>query len=254
MRLTILTLLIFPLLLAQPLESRQELNLGVSAYKNAQYQEAIEHFSNAAKLDPNFTTAHLYLGTAYMQQYIPGAESPDNQKMAQLALDAFRRALNLEAQNEIAISSVASLYYQQKKFSEAADWYKRATAVNPNNKQAWYTLGVIAWSQFYPAYGQARAKLGMKPEDPGPLRDPQARQDLKAAYGAMIDDGIRNLEKALSLDPEYDDAMAYMNLLVRERADMDETQAEFQNDIKTADEWVRKALDTKKRKAERPRP
>jgi tetratricopeptide (TPR) repeat protein len=254
MRLTILTPLIFSALLAQPQEARQELNLGVSAYKDARYPEAIEHFSNAAQLDPNFVAAHLYLGTAYMQQYIPGSESPDNQKMAQFALDAFRRALNLDAQNETAISSVASLYYQQKKFSESADWYKRATAVNPNNKEAWYTLGVIAWSQFYPAYAQARARLGMKPEDPGPLRDQAARQNLTTAYGAMIDEGLRNLEKALSLDPEYDDAMAYMNLLVRERADMDETQAEYQSDIKTADEWVRKALDTKKRKAERPRP
>ena len=81
----------------------------------------------------------------------------------------------------------------------------------------------------------------MKPEDPGPLRDAQARQDLKAAYGAMIDEGLRNLEKAISLDPEYDDAMAYMNLLVRERADMDETQAEYQNDIKIADDWVQKS-------------
>ena len=94
----------------------------------------------------------------------------------------------------------------------------------------------------------------MKPEDPGPLPDRSSRQNLTAAYGAMIEEGLRNLERALTLDPEYDDAMAYMNLLVRERADMDETQAEYQNDIKTADEWVRKALDTKKRKAERPRP
>src|SRR4030095_9727418 len=125
MRLTILTLLIFPAVLAQPQESRQELNLGVRSFKNAQYQQAIEHFSNAAKLDPKFATAYLYLGTAYMQQYIPSVESPDNQKIAGLAMDAFRGALNLEAENEIAIFSIASLYYQQKKFTEAADWYKR---------------------------------------------------------------------------------------------------------------------------------
>ena len=34
----------------------------------------------------------------------------------------------------------------------------------------------------------------------------------------MIEDGIAELEKALQLRPDYDDAMAYLNLLYRERA------------------------------------
>jgi len=67
----------------------------------------------------------------------------------------------------------------------------------------------------------------------------------------MVDDGIGNLQKALDLDKEYDDAMAYMNLLIRERADLVESPDEYKKQIEVADSWVQKALDTKKLKASR---
>ena len=54
-----------------------------------------------------------------------------------------------------------------------------------------------------------------------------------------IQEGIDNLNKALQLRPDYDDAMAYMNLMYRERADVqcDDPSARAA-DLKTADEWV----------------
>ncbi len=45
--------------------------------------------------------------------------------------------------------------------------------------------------------------------------------------------------------------MAYMNLLIRERADLAESADEYKKEIEVADNWVQKALDTKKIKAER---
>jgi Flp pilus assembly protein TadD len=66
----------------QKLKSRDQLNKGVQAFKNAQYADAVESFKTAVELDPTFPTARLYLATAYMQQYIPGADSPENNRMA----------------------------------------------------------------------------------------------------------------------------------------------------------------------------
>ncbi len=43
--------------------------------------------------------------------------------------------------------------------------------------------------------------------------------------------------------------MAYMNLLIREKADLDDTPEQYKADTDTADKWVQKALDTKKMKA-----
>jgi len=59
----------------EKLRARDNLNRGVQAFKNASYAEAVEYFKEAVRLDPTFPTARLYLATAYMQQYIPGAES-----------------------------------------------------------------------------------------------------------------------------------------------------------------------------------
>lgn len=91
----------------------------------------------------------------------------------------------------------------------------------------------------------------MKPEDPGPIKDKKVKEELKEKYGAVIEEGIKSLEKAVETDKEYDDAMAYMNLLIRERADLADTPEQYKKDIDTADNWVQRALDTKKTKAAR---
>ena len=232
------------------LKSRDQLNQGVVAFKNAQYPEAVEHFKTAVELDPNFPTARLYLATAYMQQYIPGADSPENTQMATAAYDQFMKVLENDPKNVVAIASVASLYLNQKKWDDAQQWNEKLTAADPNNADAYYSLGFIAWSKWYPVYGTARANLGMRQEDPGPIKDKKVRDDLKARFGPTIDAGLQALDKALQINPDYDDAMAYENLLIRERADLTDTKEEYAQQTKIADDWVQKALATKKRKAE----
>ena len=60
------------------------------------------------------------------------------------------------------------------------------------------------------------------------------------------------LQKALDLRPDYDDAMAYLNLMYREKADLEcDDPAARAADLKTADEWVDKTMATKKTKAEK---
>jgi tetratricopeptide (TPR) repeat protein len=238
----------------QKLKARDQLNKGVQAFRNAQYALAVEHFKTAVELDPEFPTARLYLATAYMNQYIPGAESPENVQMAQAAFDEFNRVLEANPKDTVAIASIAMLKLQQKNWEEAKDWYRRLAEVDPTNKEAYYSLGFIAWSKWYPIYGTARANLGMKPEDPGPIKDKKVKEELKAKHLPEVEEGLRNLEKALQLDPEYDDAMAYINLLTREKADLMDDAAEYKREIEVADNWIQKALAAKKAKAERAAP
>ena len=235
----------------QQLKARDNLNKGVQAYKNAKYPEAVAFFQKAVELDPSFKTTHLYLATAYMSQYIPGAESPENVRMAESAYNEFQNVLKLDPKDELATASIASLYFNQKKLDDAKDWNKKSITLNPQNKDAYYTLGVIAWTQWLVPDREARNKMNMKPEDPGPLKDKKVRDELKAKYRPMLDEAVANMQKALDIDKEYDDAMAYMNLLVRYRADLDDSTVEYKKDIDEADNWVQKALATKKIKAER---
>jgi Tfp pilus assembly protein PilF len=170
--------------------------------------------------------------------------------MATAAFDNFKKVLEQEPKNSVAIASIASLNLNQKKWDEAQQWYEKLIAVEPQNADAYYSMGFIAWSKWYPVYGTARANLGMKQEDPGPIKDKKVKEELKAKYGPVIEGGLQALDKALQINPDYDDAMAYENLLVRERADLADTKEEYEKQQKIADDWVQKALATKKKKAE----
>ena len=102
---------------------------------------------------------------------------------------------------------------------------------------------------------EERAKLGLKPdENLNPKNKDQKKvcEELKEKNGPLIQEGIDNLQKAIQLRPAYDDAMAYLNLMYRERADVEcDDLAARQEDLKAADHWVDQTLLTKKAKAEK---
>ena len=234
----------------QKLKARDNLNQGVRAYKATKYADAVKSFQLAVELDPDFPTARLYLATAYMSQWIPGAESDENKKFATAAYDNFQKVLEKDPNDKLAIASIASLYYNQKKFQEAKEWNERLLKVDSQSKEALYTLGVIAWGKAYPVRGEARAKLSMKPEDPGPLKDKKVRAEVRKKNFALVQDGLRQLEAAVKVDPDYDDAYAYLNLMHRELADISDSPEEYKKELEQADAYVQKALEAKKRKAE----
>jgi len=67
-----------------------------------------------------------------------------------------------------------------------------------------------------------------------------------------IQECIDTLNKAIQLRPDYDDAMAYMNLMYRERGDVEcDDLASRAEDLKTADHWVDETLRIKKVKADK---
>jgi len=243
------------------LKSRDDINKGIAMYRAAKYPDAVELFKEAVSLDPDNTSAREYLATAYMMQWIPGADSPENSAFANKARAEFEGVLEKNPGETVALASLASLAYNEaqslppdqklKKLDEAADWNRKVIAVDPKNKEAYYTLGVIAQNKYYPAMMTARVNLRMKPEDPGPLKDKKVREELRAQYSPIIEEGVQNLQKAIDIDKEYDDAMAYMNLLIRERADLADSPEAYRKEIATADDWLQRALDTKKAKAAR---
>ena len=150
------------------LRARDQLNKGVLSYKNAKYEEAIEHFKNAVDLDPSLTNARLYLATAYAQQYIPGADSPDNNRFAEQAIEVFKQVLDQHPPQQQQINSlkgIASLYFQQKKFDQAQQYYQQIAQLDPNDPETYYSLAVIDWMEAYQPDQKARAELGMKPTD-----------------------------------------------------------------------------------------
>ncbi len=234
------------------LQARDHLNKGVQAYKNSKFEQAIGHFQQAVALDPTLVNARLYLATAYAQQYIPGADTPENNRFAEQAIEAYKQVLEKDSKNINSIKGIAYLYLQMKKFDLAKEFYKRASEADPNDPEPYYSVAVIDWTKTYIPRQEERAKLAMKPDDALPVKDKKVCAMLKDKNTAEVQEGIDNLTKALQLRPDYDDAMAYLNLMYRERADIQCTDpAARAADLKTADEWVDKTMATKKAKAEK---
>ncbi len=237
------------------LRARDQLNKGVQSYKNARYEEAINHFKQAVELDPTLLNARVYLATAYAQQYVPGADTEDNIRMADSAIEEYKKVLEADPKNINSVKGIAYLYLQMKKFDDAKTWYRKASEIDPNDPETYYSVGVIDWTQAYQPRMEEYAKLGLKPTETLSGKKPDEKKvcdQLKTANADKVEEGITALKKALELRPDYDDAMAYMNLLYRERGDYECEDAQArQADFKTADDWVDKTMATKKARAEK---
>jgi tetratricopeptide (TPR) repeat protein len=238
---------------AQSAMADSKLEQGVQAYQEARYQEAIQYFQGAVSLDPRNKVAHSYLANSYSQLYIPGIDTPENLQVAQAAMEQYRILIELDPKSPDPIKGIASIDLQMKKFEEAKEYYAKAIELSSNDSEAYYTIGVIDWTEVYQPRMELRAKLGLPPDKP--LINSAECWQLRSANHDGVEDGIKMLTEALKLRPDYDDAMAYMNLMYRERADIQcNDEKSYKADIRTANQWVDLTMATKKRKAENSKP
>jgi tetratricopeptide (TPR) repeat protein len=256
MTLATVVLALFASLGCDKLKARDQLNKGVKAYKDNHYEQAITHFQNAVNLDPALINARMYLATAYVSQYVPGIDSPDNLQTAQNAIDEYSKVIDANPSREQKVNSakgIAYLYLNEKKWDQAKKYYRIASDLDPNDAEPYYSVGVIDWSQSYQPRMEERAKLGMKPDEHLSAKNKDQKklcEQLKEKNSAVIQEGIDTLDKAIKLREDYDDAMAYMNLMYRERADIEcDDEAARAADLKTADQWVDKAMQAKQARA-----
>lgn len=240
-------------LLGQDPSAKAEIQAGILAYKFSNYQGAVEHFQTALKLDPTSTEARLYLANSYAQQYIPGDESAANIEVATQAVGEFKTVLKddpTDQQRYRSVVSIASLSFNMKRWDDAREYYMKAIELDPDYAHNYFSMAVIDWTLAYPPRVKVRDEMHLN--DSEMISDAAACASLRTQSQHYVEDGIQSLEKALQLQPDDDDAMAYMNLLYRERAEYECDQPDARKaDLKTADEWVDKAMAAKQAKAEK---
>jgi tetratricopeptide (TPR) repeat protein len=239
------------------LRSRDQRNQGVHDFTSAKYADAIEHFTKAVELDPDDPVNRSYLATSYFAQWIPGAESPQNLEFASRAREEFKKVLAQDPKDLNALQYLSSMAYSEaqplplekkgEKYDEAVEWNRKVIEVDPNNKQAFYFLGVIAYYKWHPALVLAEQELKMKSDDPGPFKDKKVKEKLKQEYGAALDEGIADLQKAETIDKDYADAMAFRQLMIREKAYLADDRAGYDQELAKANDLLQKTIDTKKR-------
>lgn len=226
----------------------EELNQGVQAYKAANYDAAAQHFRNAIAQDSKSVIAHLYLATAYAQQYIPGVDTAENNHFSDQAIDQYQAVLQINPQSIESIKGIAYLDLQARKLEESKGFYRKAIEIDPKDPETYYSIGVIDWTRTYSKRMLVFSKLNLAQDQP--LINKAECWDVRSANEAAINDGMEMLTKAIELRPDYDEAMAYMNLLYRERANIQcSDPASYQSDLDKADQWVDAVMAIKRDKA-----
>jgi tetratricopeptide (TPR) repeat protein len=245
------------------LKARDLLNKGVAAFKEGQYDRAVDEFQKAKEADPDLMNARLYLATAYATQYIPGAPSDQNKKLGEQAVAEFKEVLEKDPKNLNAIDGIGSIVFQMagtpykpEMFEESKKYHQMHIQFKPEDPEPYYWIGVIDWTLSFRGnaelrkdYNEKNLKKQVKENDALPA---SLRGDYVTKYGTMIDEGIGNLKKAIELRPDYDDAMAYLNLLYRRKADAVDSADQRAELLKQADDLVDKVKEVKQKRASQP--
>ena len=229
------------------------MNKGVEAYKSAHYEEAIGHFQKATQLDPSLPMAKSYLATALAQNVVPGLDTPENLKTAQQAIDIFQEVLAKDPHDVNSMKQIAGIYFSIKKLDDAKKWQKKVLAEDPKDPEAAYTVGVIDWIEAHENTLTALAPAGLNDDGEGNAKAPKKiMEPLREKNGPLVDEGLQYLNQAVANRANYDDAMAYLNLIYRRKADVDfGNEAARKDDIAKAEDWRTKAMGTRKANEEK---
>ena len=230
------------------LRARDQLVKGIQSFKAGQYEQAINHFQNSVALDPNDPTTRLYLATAYSYQVVPNLDTPENLATAKKALDGFNDVLAKDPKDLGALKQIASIQRNIKQFDQAKATYQKIISIDPNDAEANYTIAWIDWNLAYKNAVQILGEQGLQDDGNGNVKMNKATcAKIKTANTELVDEAMKYLNRAVEINPNYDDAMSYLNLNYRRKADLDcPDDAARKADLAQADDWVQKSIGARK--------
>ncbi len=235
------------------LRARDQLNKGVEAYKAGHYDEAIDHFQQATQFDPTLPMAKTYLATALSMNIVPGVTSKENLKAADQAISIFQDVLAKDPSDVNSLKNVASIYFNINDLDKAKEWQKKVLAIDPKDAEAAYTVGVIDYTVAYKNAKDALGGAGLNDDGEGNVKaGKKILQEIKDKNQALVDEAIQYLSQAIANRANYDDAMVYLNLVYRRKADVDYTDpATAKADVASAKDWASKAMGARKANEEK---
>jgi Tfp pilus assembly protein PilF len=230
------------------LRANDQINKGVADFKNAKFESAENHFQNAVAIDPDNPNPHIYLATTYASQVVPNLDTPENKKLAQQAKDGFLDVLKRDPNDVIALKQLASLDRSIGNEEEAKMYGKRVISVSPNDAESYYTIGTVDFYHAQANTKQVLARENLIDKGDGNTKLSKANcATLVTANQALVTEGMEYLQKAVDIDPLYENAMSIMSLMYRRKADMEcGNVAAIKEDLANADMWAQKSMGARK--------
>jgi len=226
---------------------------GNSFYNTKHYEEAVDQYKQVIAIDPTYKDAYTNMGLAYLALYQPGSTHEKDIGYSKGAIKAFKDYLSIDPENEKVknflmeicqksnnpdeaiqffvaehekhpddvrtIGIVGNLYSKIGNIEEALKWMDKRVQLEPNNPEAYYTIGVNCWARSYNHMDLS----------------------LEQRY-SILDKGLAALDKAIELKPDYFESFTYKNLILRQKAAFDTSPAQRLIFGQQADEFLAKAM------------
>src|SRR5205814_9698376 len=106
----------------------------------------------------------------------------------------FRKAIEVKPNDPLAYEVLAGYFNRQGEFDKTMEAFEKRAAMEPNNPEAWHTMG--------PYYSEKA------------MKDTKLSKDVAKKY---VMTGLEVEEKALGINADYYEAMAFKNILPRQQ-------------------------------------
>jgi len=138
----------------------------------------------------------------------------------------FEKARQVKPNDPSVLASLAGYYNRQGDFPKTIAALEEAAHLEPNNPEGYHRVAVFYWDK---TRGDFR------------LSDAEKRD--------FIQKGLAMEDKALSLNPDYMEAITYKNILLRLKANVTKDPVEQKRLIEEADKLRKRVIDAQQRKA-----
>src|SRR6185369_1306644 len=105
---------------------------GNTHYDRGDYQQAIDAYQNAVKLDANDADVYNNLGAAYF-----------NLNQATAAAAAFQKSISLKSDDADAFNNLGASLYRAGRYQQASEAFQNAVRLIPNDADALNNLGAV---------------------------------------------------------------------------------------------------------------
>ena len=230
------------------LRAADQLNKGVAAFKNAKYEDATNYFQNAVNIDPNYDMAKLYLATTYASQLVPNLNTPDNLKFAAKAREGFSEVLQKDPNDLTALRQIAYIDRSTGKVQQSKNDELAVIKSNPNDSEAYYSIGQADWTEAYKNVNDTLKTQGLTDDGDGNTKLSKANcAVLQQKNGPLVTEALTDLQKAVDIDKNYEQAMTMLSLTERRKADLEcGNDASRKADLQAADMWGQRSMGARK--------
>jgi tetratricopeptide (TPR) repeat protein len=235
----------------QKIQSRAELKQGNALYAGGSYREALARFQRGLELDPGATFAWRSLGFAAVALHRAGDHSPGNEEYADRAVEAFENYLRAHPGDEKIEDYLLTVLLNAERYDQAIERLRGRARERPGGESARAIVNVLIQAgRLDEAFAEAAAPGGGAPDPEafytiGVACWDRAANDTAldaAAAGEVADLGLAATARAIELEPDYAEAMAYHNLLLRQKARLEPDPFAQQDWILQAEQWREKAI------------